>query len=57
MLARTGDRSWAAIAAMAGYADQAHLTRELHALLGETPSAWRARGSAVSFKTSGRGPR
>ena len=53
MLARTPDRSWATIASMAGYADQAHLTRELQALVGETPSAWRARGSAVSFKTSG----
>ena len=47
-------RSWAEIAYRAGYADQAHLTREVRALLGETPSAWRARGSADSFKTSSR---
>jgi len=44
--------SWSEIAYRAGYADQAHLTREMRALLGETPSAWRARGSAVSFKTA-----
>jgi AraC-like DNA-binding protein len=47
-------RSWSDVAYLAGYADQAHLTREVRALLGETPSAWRARGSAVSFKTSSR---
>jgi AraC-like DNA-binding protein len=46
--------SWSEVAYVAGYADQAHLTRELRALLGETPSAWTARGSAVSFKTSPR---
>jgi AraC-like DNA-binding protein len=44
---------WSAVAYVAGYADQAHLTREMQALLGETPSAWSARGSAVSFKTPG----
>jgi AraC-like DNA-binding protein len=54
MVARKRDRSWAAIAQLAGYADQAHLTRELRALLGETPSAWRTRASAVSFKTANR---
>lgn len=43
--------SWSHVAYVAGCADQAHLTRELRALLGETPSAWRARGSAVLFKT------
>lgn len=48
------DEPWSAIAYMAGYADQAHLTREMRALLGETPTAWRARGSAVSFKTASR---
>jgi AraC-like DNA-binding protein len=46
------DLPWSAVAYMAGYADQAHLTREVRALLGETPSAWRALGSAVSFKTA-----
>jgi AraC-like DNA-binding protein len=38
-------------ACVAVFAEQAHLTRELRALLGETPSAWKARGSADSFKT------
>jgi AraC-like DNA-binding protein len=38
----------------AGYADQAHFTREARELLGEAPSAWYARGSAVPFKTSRR---
>ena len=52
--ARRHGRSWAQVAYAAGYADQAHLTRELRALLGETPSAWEARASAVSFKTANR---
>ena len=52
--ARRYGRSWAQVAYAAGYADQAHLTRELRALLGETPSAWQARASAVSFKTANR---
>jgi AraC-like DNA-binding protein len=49
--ARLPFRSWSHIAQAAGYADQAHLTREVRALLGETPSVWAGRGSAVSFKT------
>lgn len=48
---RTG-ATWSHVAHAAGYADQAHLTRELRDLLGETPSEWQARGSAVSFKTA-----
>jgi AraC-like DNA-binding protein len=52
--ARRSGASWSHVACAAGYADQAHLTREVRALLGETPSAWAARGSAVSFKTHGR---
>ena len=52
--ARRSGYSWSAVAHAAGYADQAHLTRELRALLGETPSTWQARGSAVSFKTANR---
>jgi AraC-like DNA-binding protein len=48
------DLPWSEIAYRAGYADQAHFTREMRALLGETPSAWKARGSAVSFKTPSR---
>jgi AraC-like DNA-binding protein len=51
---RRRGRSWAQVAYAAGYADQAHLTRELRSLLGETPSAWQARASAVSFKTANR---
>jgi AraC-like DNA-binding protein len=39
------------VAHEAGYADQAHFTREARALLGEAPSNWYARGSAVPFKT------
>ena len=42
------------VAHAAGYADQAHFTREARALLDEAPSAWYARGSAVPFKTSRR---
>jgi AraC-like DNA-binding protein len=42
---------WSEIAYAAGYADQAHFTREVRALLGEPPSAWAARGSADLFKT------
>ena len=44
-------RSWAEVAYAAGYADQAHLTRECRALLGDSPTGWLARGSADSFKT------
>jgi AraC-like DNA-binding protein len=53
--ARDQHRSWCDIACATGYADQAHLTREARALLGEPPSAWAARGSAVSFKTPSSG--
>jgi AraC-like DNA-binding protein len=51
-IARKRDLSWATVACTAGYADQAHLTRECRALLGDTPSQWLARGSADSFKTA-----
>lgn len=55
--ARRGDnRPWSAVAAAAGYADQPHFNRELRALLGETPSAWAARGCADSFKTGSPDP-
>ena len=45
-------RTWSEIAAAAGFADQAHLTREMHALLGEPPGEWAKRGRAADlFKT------
>jgi AraC-like DNA-binding protein len=37
------DRSWAALAARHGYADQSHLIRDCRELLGETPQAFRRR--------------
>ena len=39
--------SIAAAAAGAGYADQAHFTRETVCLLGETPAVWRRRGCSI----------
>jgi AraC-like DNA-binding protein len=48
-------RAWSAVAAAAGYADQAHLTRDMQALLGEGPTDWARRGRlADSFKTGSR---
>jgi AraC-like DNA-binding protein len=49
--ARKPGASWSDVASRSGYADQSHLTREMRDLLGETPSSWRTRGTAVSFKT------
>jgi AraC-like DNA-binding protein len=47
-----GRPTWSAVVAAAGYADQAHLTREMQALLGEGPTDWARRGRlADSFKT------
>ena len=50
------DCAWSSVATAAGYADQAHLTRDVHALVGEAPTNWARRGRfADSFKT-GSGP-
>lgn len=40
MLVRPGRPSLAEVAAECGYADQAHMTRDWHALAGASPSAW-----------------
>ncbi|HEY2476157.1 MAG TPA: helix-turn-helix domain-containing protein [Candidatus Cybelea sp.] len=44
-LANSHGRSiaWAEIAASSGFADQAHMIREFHDLLGESPTAWSRR--------------
>jgi AraC-like DNA-binding protein len=42
--------SLASTALNAGYSDQAHMTREFRSLLGESPTTWRRRGNADSFK-------
>ena len=47
-LITTSDLPLAQIAAVAGFADQAHLTRSVHALTGSTPGAWRR---SNAFKT------
>jgi AraC-like DNA-binding protein len=41
--------SWARIAHAAGYADQAHFTREFRRLAGITPTGWAAERGAVGF--------
>jgi AraC-like DNA-binding protein len=46
--ARSTGATWANIAHGTGFADQAHLVREMRSLLGETPSAWSSRGSRRS---------
>lgn len=47
----TGGFAWADIAYQTGYADQAHMVREFLALLGDSPTRWRARSAAESFNT------
>jgi len=42
MAAKSDKPDWADIAFAAGYADQAHLTREFVELAGRTPTGWRA---------------
>ena len=49
---RASADNWASIAAGSGFADQAHLTREFRALLGESPTQWVGRAVAVPFKTA-----
>jgi AraC-like DNA-binding protein len=44
-----GTAGLAAIAAAAGYADQAHMTRAVKAFTGRSPGAWRARGAPATF--------
>lgn len=39
-----GEATWSRVAARTGFADQAHLVREFHDLLGETPAAFARRG-------------
>ena len=52
LAARRRDLGLAGLAAVAGYADQAHLTRECRRLAGEPPASLLARGQmTVSFKT------
>lgn len=38
-----GELDWSTVAARAGFADHAHLCRELRAIAGVTPTTWRAR--------------
>jgi AraC-like DNA-binding protein len=53
LAARRRDLGLADLAAVIGYADQAHLTRECRRLTGESPAALLARGRmTVSFKTA-----
>jgi len=50
-----GRRTWSAIAAAAGYADQAHLTRDMQALVGEGPTDWSRRGRPADLFKTGSG--
>ena len=49
LMLRDGSLPLARIAALAGYADQAHLTREFGELAGVTPAAYRAERAGVAF--------
>jgi AraC-like DNA-binding protein len=48
-----GTTSLAEIAAAAGYADQAHMSRAVKAFTGSSPGAWRKARLQPSFKTAG----
>jgi AraC-like DNA-binding protein len=48
-----GTAGLAEIAAAAGYADQAHMSREVKAFTGRSPGAWRTARMQPSFKTGG----
>lgn len=48
----TSDRSLADIALSVGFADQAHMCRDVRALTGRPPSAWRLGQLQPSFKTA-----
>lgn len=52
-IVRTPD-SLAAIAAAAGFADQAHMTRGVRALTGASPAAWRRDPRAAGFRRAPR---
>ena len=54
--ALTDAAPWAAVAAAHGFSDQAHLTREVRALTGLTPTALRAEGGRVRFVQDAAGP-
>lgn len=44
---------WTEVAFRAGFADQAHLTREFRDLVGETPTSYVSRGLAMPIRSSG----
>lgn len=50
---RQPDQTWAHIAAEAGYADEAHLSREARALCGMTPQTFATKMDAISTFTVG----
>jgi len=52
-IAQNRPLSWAQVAALGGFADQAHMIREFRDLLGESPTTWNRRSSSADlFKTT-----